>query len=189
MVGIEAVRSSTPKVCRDNIKKALSILMNEGKDPLLDFIDEFRSKWMKMDFESIAFPRGVKMIYFRKVDVGTHNERTVPLKYDLTTGGLPMQVRAALVYNALVKSKNLTDKYQLIMNESKIKFCYLMKPNPIGHNVIGSPGALPHEFDIGRYIDYDTQFDKAFLDPIKSITDVLKWDLDRGASTLEGFFS
>ena len=162
--------------------------MNEGKEPLLDFIDDFKNQWMKMDFESIAFPRGVKMTYFRTLGEGDKS-RAVPMKYELSDRSLPIAVRAALVYNTLVKSKQLTNKYQLILDESKIKFCYLMKPNPIGHNIIGSPGKLPAEFKIDEYIDYHTQFDKAFLDPIKSVTDVLKWDLDRGASTLEGFFS
>jgi DNA polymerase elongation subunit (family B) len=184
MVGIEAVRSSTPKVCRESIKKALTILMTGGKEPLLEFIKEFRTKWNEMSFEEVAFPRGVKLTYFRNID-----GRNVPMKYSIDNKSLPIQVRASLVYNQMIAVKNLTNKYKLISDEEKIKFCYLKKPNPCHHNVIASPGDLPTEFGLNEYIDYDLQFDKAFLDPIKSITDVLGWNLDGEVSTLEGFFS
>lgn len=183
MVGIEAVRSSTPKVCRENIKKALTILMNEGRDALKDYIEEFREQWNKLSFEEVAFPRGVKMTYFRHV-----NGSNVPFRYDLTTKGLPIQVRAALVYNTLLTSRGLSNTYQLINDEEKIRFCYLKKPNPLGHNVIASTGQLPPELGLDKYIDYDTQFEKAFVEPIKSITDVLGWNLDGEVSTLESFF-
>lgn len=183
MVGIEAVRSSTPKVCRENIKKAITVLLNGGKKPLMEFVENFRKEWEALDFESIAFPRGVKLTYFRNID-----GRNVPLRYDLSDRGLPIQVRAALVYNSLIRSKGLTNKYQLINDEEKIKFTYLMKPNPIGHNVIASPGALPSEFGLDEYVDYETQFDKAFLEPIRSITDALGWKLEGESSTLESFF-
>jgi DNA polymerase elongation subunit (family B) len=183
MVGIEAVRSSTPKVCRESIKKALTILMTGGKEPLIDFIEEFRQKWKKMSFEEVAFPRGVKLTYFRNID-----GRNVPMKYSLTDKSLPIQVRASLVYNQMVEAKGLTNKYKLIGEGEKIKFCYLMKPNPVHHNVFASPGELPPEFGLNGYIDYDLQFDKAFLDPIKSITDVLGWHLEGEPSSLEGFF-
>lgn len=183
MVGIEAVRSSTPKVCRESIKKALVILMTGGKEPLIDFIEEFRESWYKMSFEEVAFPRGVKLTYFRNI-----NGNNVPMRYSLTDKSLPIQVRASLVYNEMLKSKNLTNKYKLISDEEKIKFCYLKRPNPVHHNVFASPGELPPEFKLTEYIDYDLQFNKAFLDPIKSITDVLGWNLEGEPSTLEGFF-
>jgi len=183
MVGIEAVRSSTPKVCRENIKKALTILMTGGKDPLIDFIEDFRKQWKTMTFEEIAFPRGVKLAYFRNI-----NGNNVPMRYSLNDKSLPIQVRASLVYNQMVEAKSLTNKYKLISDEEKIKFCYLMKPNPCHHNVIASPADLPSEFGLAGYIDYDLQFSKAFLEPIKSITDVLGWNLEGEASTLEGFF-
>lgn len=183
MVGIEAVRSSTPKVCRENIKKALTILMTGGKDPLLEFIKDFREQWNKMSFEEVAFPRGVKLLYFRHI-----NGSNVPMEYSLADKSLPIQVRASLVYNQMVDAKNLTNKYKLIGDGEKIKFCYLLKPNPCHHNVIASPGDLPPEFGLSGYIDYDLQFNKAFLDPIKSITDVLGWNLEGDPSSLESFF-
>jgi DNA polymerase elongation subunit (family B) len=176
MVGIEAVRSSTPKVCRESIKKAIQILMTEGRDSLIEFIDEFEKKFRQMSFEEVAFPRGLK-------GLGDYRDNSAAIYKK----GTPIQVRGALLYNHHVKMKSLENKYQMLGDGDKIKFCYLKKPNPIHENVISCPSELPKEFGLERYIDYDTQFEKAFLDPIKSITDVLRWDLTNSA-TLEDFF-
>jgi DNA polymerase elongation subunit (family B) len=176
MVGIEAVRSSTPKVCRESIKKAIQILMTEGRDSLIVFIDEFEKKFRQMSFEEVAFPRGLK-------GLGDYRDNSAAIYKK----GTPIQVRGALLYNHHVKMKSLENKYQMLGDGDKIKFCYLKKPNPIHENVISCPSELPKEFGLERYIDYDTQFEKAFLDPIKSITDVLRWDLTNSA-TLEDFF-
>ena len=176
MVGIEAVRSSTPKVCRESIKKAIQILMTEGRDSLIVFIDEFEKKFRQMSFEEVAFPRGLK-------GLGDYRDNSAAIYKK----GTPIQVRGALLYNHHVKMKSLENKYQMLGDGDKIKFCYLKKPNPIHENVISCPSELPKEFGLERYIDYDTQFEKAFLDPITSITDVLRWDLTNSA-TLEDFF-
>jgi DNA polymerase elongation subunit (family B) len=176
MVGIEAVRSSTPKVCRESIKKAIQILMTEGRDSLIAFIDEFEKKFRQMSFEEVAFPRGLK-------GLGDYRDNSAAIYKK----GTPIQVRGALLYNHHVKMKSLENKYQMLGDGDKIRFCYLKKPNPIHENVISCPSELPKEFGLERYIDYDTQFEKAFLDPIKSITDVLRWDLTNSA-TLEDFF-
>jgi len=175
MVGIEAVRSSTPKVCRDSIKKAINILLNQGKDSLTKYIDEFREEFYAMPVEDVAFPRGLK---------GLSDYRDVSNIYQK---GTPIQVRGALLFNHFVVNKQLENKYQLLSDGDKIKFCYLKKPNPIHENVISFVGTLPTELNLTSYIDYELQFEKAFIDPIKTITDVLKWDLTNSA-TLEDFF-
>lgn len=177
MVGIEAVRSSTPKVCRENIKKAISVLLTEGKDALIEFIEEFEAKFRQMSFEEVAFPRGLKgLAEYRDSSAAIYKK------------GTPIQVRGALLYNHHVKMKGLENKYQLLADADKIKFCYLKKQNPIHENVISCPAELPPEFGLDKYIDYDLQFEKAFMDPIKSITNTLNWDLTNSA-TLEDFFS
>ena len=175
MVGIEAVRSSTPKVCRSAIKAGITILLNDGKDALIDYIEDFREKFYAMPFEDVAFPRGLS---------GMNEYRD---KSTIYKKGTQMQVRGALLFNHYVVTKGLENKYQLLGDGDKIKFCYLKKPNPIHENTIASVGALPPEFALDKYIDYELQFEKAFIDPIKSITDVLKWDLTNSA-TLEDFF-
>lgn len=176
IVGIEAVRSSTRMSCRDNIKKALSIIMNENEDKLQEFIEDFRSEFNKMEFEEIAFPRGIN-----GVDKYTDPKNVYALR-------TPVHVRAALLYNKLVKDNKLDNKYQVIRNSDKIKFCYLKLPNPIRENVIGAPSSLPRQFGLNKYIDYDLQFEKAFLEPLKTILHVIDWSHEK-QNTLDAFWS
>ena len=125
--------------------------------------------------EQVSFPRGVN-------DTTKWRDRKLIYKK-----GTPIHVRGTLLYNHYVKDKNLDKKYTLIQNGEKIKFCYLNKPNPSQHNVISVMHGLPKEFDLSGYIDYDTQFNKAFLDPLKIIVESVGWS-DERKSTLEGFF-
>ena len=59
IMGIEAVKSSTPAPCRTMIKDALKLMMNGTEDDVIDYIEECRKKFNKMPPEDIAFPRSV----------------------------------------------------------------------------------------------------------------------------------
>ena len=174
MMGIEAVRSSTPSVCRDRIKKALDIIMNEDEASLIKFIDEFRTEFYKMPYEDIAFPRGCK---------GMNDYKDVVSIYKKAT---PIHVRGALLYNKLLKDKDITT-IDTIKNGDKIKFCYLKLPNPIRENVISTLGPLPKQFGLDKYIDYNLQFQKSFLDPISIILTVIDWSHEK-TNSLESFW-
>jgi DNA polymerase elongation subunit (family B) len=172
--GIEAVRSSTPYACRENIKKALDIIMNGEEQDLQKFVVDFRNKFNDLPFIEIAFPRGLK---------GMSKYRDSSSIYK---SGTPMHVKGALLFNHLLnkyKIKNI----QHISDGDKIKFAYLKLPNPIQDTVIAVSDQLPTEFNLDKYVDRDMQFTKSFLDPVKSITDVINWDVEK-RSTLEGFF-
>jgi hypothetical protein len=54
--------------------------------------------------------------------------------------------------------------------------------------VIGFSGILPKEFNLHKYIDYDLQFQKCFIDPINIVFNAINWSVEERA-TLEGFFS
>ena len=181
--GIEAVRSSTPKACRDNIKKALEVLMNEDEQSFQRFISNFRVKFMDLPFEDIAFPRGVKLNHYINMPSGG----AFKTMYKLTDKGLPIQVRGSLLYNDLIKRMGLDKKYSEIKEGDKIKFAYLNKPNPVHENVIATPDVLPKEFNLDLYIDRDLQFEKSFVEPLKAITEVIGWQVEKKAS-LESFF-
>jgi len=75
----------------------------------------------------------------------------------------------------------------MIGNGEKIKFCYLQVPNPIHENVISFIQNFPTELDLAKYIDYNLQFQKSFLDPIKTILNCIGWNCEEYA-TLESFF-
>ena len=174
--GIEAVRSSTPKSCRNSIKQALKIIMNQSEEDVHKYINTFKDEFMRMPFEDIAFPRGMRGIDKYKD------------KNTIFTKGTPIQVKGALLFNHLLKSKGLDKKYQMINDGDKIKFAYLRVPNPIGEHVISVLDELPAEFALDKYVDRETQFQKAFLDPIKNILDTMGWHTEK-VSTLEDFFS
>ena len=170
MKGIEAVRSSTPMVVRDHIKKALSIIMNKDENALLEFVETFRMKFHSLPPEDIAFPRGANNL------AEYSDPRTIYIK------GTPIQVKGALHYNKMVKDKGLENKYELIEEGTKVKFSYLKKPNVIRDTVIAWPDVLPPEFGLHDAIDRDMQFTKTFLDPIDSIIKTIGWRSERVAS-------
>lgn len=175
IMGIEAVKSSTPAPCRKMIKDALKLMMSGTEDEVIDFIDKCRSEFKKLPPESIAFPRTAS-------DVEKYKSHS-----SIYAKGTPIHVRGALLFNHHIKSSKLNNKYSLIQNGEKIKFCYLKKPNPIYENVISFIQDFPKELDLNKYIDYDLQFEKAFLEPLKTILDSIGWSIKK-TSTLDSFF-
>ena len=173
--GIEAVRSSTPRACRENIKKALGIILNGNQEQLHNFVEEFREKFLSLPFEDVAFPRGVK------------NLKKYAGRAEIYIKGTPIHVKGALLFNNLVYNKNMN--VQTIQDGDKVKFAYLKIPNPIHDTVIAVPDELPADMlYIDKYIDREMQFTKSFLEPLKSITEVIGWNTEQ-TSTLEDFFS
>jgi DNA polymerase elongation subunit (family B) len=175
MMGIEAVRSSTPAVCRLMFKDILKVILEKNEHEVQAYIRDLREKFTNMPIEDIAFPRSVNRLPFYKDSV------------TLFKKGTPIQVRAALTYNFYVDQHQLNNKYEKIYSGEKIKFCYLKQPNKVQSNVIAFPQILPDEFDVRHHVDYDTQFEKAFVEPVKSILDAVGWDVEPRA-TLEAFF-
>ena len=173
--GIEAVRSSTPHVCRDNIMKAIEIMMNGDVGTLRQFVENFRTEFMKMSFEQVASPRGIKDMASYRDGVRIYRK------------GAPIHVKGALIFNDLLKRHGIRN-IQPIADGDKIKFSYMRLPNPIKDTVISVPDILPAEFDLDRYIDRDMQFEKTFLGPISKISTIIGWSLEERA-TLEDFLS
>ena len=176
IMGIEAVKSSTPAPCRTMIKDGLKVMMSGTEDEMIDYIDSCRTKFKSLSPEEISFPRTASNVTKYK---GTHK---------IYEKGTPMHVRGALLYNFYVKEKKLDKKYAYIQNGEKIKFCYLKNPNPIRENVMSFIQDFPKELNLERFIDYDTQFDKAFLEPMKAVLNAIGWS-DERKNTLESFFS
>ena len=176
MMGIEAVKSSTPAPCRKMIKDALKLMMNGTEEDVIDFIDKSREEFKKLPPEQISFPRSVSDV----VKYKSHS--------DIYIKGTPIHCRGALLYNHYIRKNKLDNKYSLIQNGEKIKFCYLKKPNSIHENVISFIQDFPKELDIDKYIDYDLQFEKSFVEPLKAILDAIGWNVEKTVN-LELFFS
>ena len=179
MMGIEAIKSSTPQICRDAMKKTFNLIMSGEEKTVQDYIKEFKSKFFTLPFEEVAFPRSVSEL--NKYDSGERE------KLELVKS-TPIHVRGALVFNHLVRQHKLEKKYQTIKDGEKIKFCYMKEPNIMKQNVFSIINILPKEFGLEKSIDYDTQFNKSFLEPIQLILDCIGWSTEKRA-TLEDFFS
>jgi len=176
IMGLEAVKSSTPAPCRQMIKDGLKVIMSGTEEEMIDYIESCRTKFKSLPPEEISFPRSVSNVTKYKGD------NTIYAK------GTPMHVRGALLYNHYVKENKLDRKYAYIQNGEKIKFCYLKDPNPIRENVISFIQDFPKELNLTKYVDYETQFNKAFVEPVKAVLNAIGWEVERRIS-LESFFT
>ena len=176
MMGIEAVKSSTPAPCRQMIKDGLKIMMSGTEEEVIEYIDACRTKFNKLPPEQIAFPRTAS-------DVRKYRSHS-----DIYAKGTPIHVRGALLFNHYIKEKNLTNKYSLIGNGEKVKFIYLKKPNIIQENIISFIQDFPTELGLDKYIDYELQFEKSFVEPLKAILDAIGWNVEKTVN-LDLFFT
>jgi DNA polymerase elongation subunit (family B) len=176
VMGLEMVKSSTPQVIREKMKQAIKIMIQGTEQDIHKFIADFKEEFKNLPPEEISSPRGCN---------GLAKYYDAASFYKL---GTPIHVKGAILYNYYLKEKDLTKKYPLIQEGEKLKYSYLKMPNPFKDTVISFPGRLPKEFGLHDYIDYDTQFDKAFVEPIKVILQCMGWKTEK-TSTLEDFFS
>ena len=174
--GIEAIKSSTPAPCRKMLKESFNILMGGTEHDMISFIDKCRGEFKSLPPEQIAFPRTASDVRKYYSSSSIYAPKT------------PIQVRGALLFNHYIKEKKLTNKYSLINNGEKVKFIFLKKPNIIQENVISFIQQFPEELGLDKYIDYELQFEKSFIDPLKSILDVIGWKVEKTVN-LDLFFS
>jgi DNA polymerase elongation subunit (family B) len=176
IMGIEAIKSSTPQICRDRFKEIFKILISGTEEDTQSYIRNFKNEFKTLPPESVAFPRSVS-------NITDWSDRS-----NIYKKGTPIHVRGSLLYNKYLKSNKLNKQYEEITNGSRIKFSYLKMPNSIKENVIAFPNDhLPDELNLQRYIDYDMQFEKTFIEPLKLILDSIGWSVEERA-TLEDFF-
>jgi DNA polymerase elongation subunit (family B) len=181
IMGLETARSSTPQVVRDSLKEAVNLILTTDEDTVIKFIEDFREKFNKFSIEEIAFPRGVNGIKKYASHQSIYQKST------------PIAVKGSLLYNHYVDKLGIDNIYRKIVDGDKIKFVHLKKPNPLGgiagqDQVIAFPNDLPKEFELEKYIDYDHQFEKAFLSPLQTILEKIGWNWEE-VSTLEGLFA
>ena len=177
VMGLEMVKSSTPSACRAKLKEAIDVIFDADEAAVQFFIEVFRGQFKTLPLSDIAFPRGVN-------GLDKYSDSKT-----IYASGCPIHVRGSLVYNNLLRVHNLTNKYQMIQGGEKIKYIFLKEPNTCHSNVIAFPqGDIPKELDLHKYIDYNLQFEKAFLEPLTIILRAIDWKPERSAS-LEDFFS
>lgn len=176
IMGLEVVKSSTPSSCRKKLKEAIDIIITKDESAVIEFIETYRKEFRNENLSDIAFPRGVN-------GLDKYGDKT-----SIYGKGTPIHVRGSLLYNNLIKTNKLDKKYPYIKEGEKIKFIHLKEPNMIRSNIIAFSQSLPDELNLHKYIDYDTQFEKAFVEPLKIILDSIGWKTEK-VSSLEDFFS
>ena len=175
VMGLEMIKSSTPSAIRDKMKETIKLMVTGTEDEVQDYIADFRKEFKTLPIEEISFPRSVN-------GLKTYTDNIL-----IYTKGTPIHVKGSLLYNYLLNKHKLTKKYPIIKEGEKLKFTYLIQPNPINDTVISYPNRLPSEFGLDNYINYDLQFEKAFLDPIKIILNCMNWQAEK-TNSLSNFF-
>jgi len=175
VMGIESVKSSTPSVCRDKLNESFYILMEGTEEEMISFIEKFRLEFEKLPPEDVAFPRSVKGIAKYSDSIQLYKK------------GTPIHVKGTIIHNEMLKKNKLTNVHAMIQEGEKIKFTYLKVPNPTGDTVISMGNILPSEFGLHQYVDYDMQFDKSFLEPLKAILKCVGWKHEK-RNTIDNFF-
>ena len=175
IMGIEAIKSSTPAPCREALKEMFKVIISGSEADVQRNIESFRTYFKTLSPDQIAFPRGI-------TNLTKFRDKTAIYKK-----GTPIHARGSLLYNKLLMDKSLTKQYNKIQNGEKIKFIYLRTPNSIKEDVISFSDYLPEEFGLHRYIDYEKQFSKTFLDVIEPILSAVNWN-SKEIATLDEFF-
>ena len=173
VMGLEMVKSSTPASVRVKMKECLDIIVKKTESDMHDLIAEFGEEFKKLPVEEISFPRGIK-------GLSEYGD-----KISLYKKGTPIHVKGALLYNHFLKEKNLDKKYPYIKDGEKIKFVYLKQPNTFKDTVVSFPNRLPVEFALQEFVDYEKQFEKTFLEPIKIILDCIGWSTEKTYSLFD----
>ena len=180
VMGLEVVKSSTPAPVRAKLREALSIIMNGNEKELNTFIQTFREDFMNLSPEEIAYPRSVNGLD----KFGDANQ--------MFAKGAPIHCKGAILYNHLIRKNKLGRKYPYIQEGDKIKFINLKQPNLYQCSAFSFITKLPKELDLHKMVDYDTQFEKSFIDPLNVIVSTIGWLVDKSYGTqgsLEDFFS
>ena len=171
IAGIETRRADKPKIVRKKMEELLTIFFDGTEDQLQTEVKQFRKEFMAMDVEQIAFPKGVS-----EVSKWTGKDGAVILPAGAKA--VPIHCRASVVYNRMLsKFPEIHGVYAPIKNKSKIKYVYLKVPNHTLDYTIAWESELPKEFDLHRYIDWDTMFEKTFAGPMQSLAVLLDWNI------------
>jgi DNA polymerase elongation subunit (family B) len=173
-VGLDAVKASSPKHCRNWMLEAYKIALQGTESELQDFCLEKKKEFMALPVERVATPSGVNGLekYFDPNNIYTK--------------GAPKHVKAALYHNYIIQ-KNKIPGIAKIQSGDKIKFVELRQPNPYGCECIAFQGKLPPEFKLEKYINYESNFERSFTSLLDNLLKSINWSSTRQASVMDWF--
>lgn len=164
IMGMEIVRSSTPKFIKKKLKEAVEIIVSGKEEDLHTFVENFKVEFMKQGYDTISFPRGCN-------GIETYRDAT-----NIFKPKTPQHVRGALIFNSLIKKYGLDAAVPEIGDGDRIKFILLRKPNTAFSDVIAYNGSkIPEQFDLEKFIDWNLMFDKVFIGPLEGVLEAVNW--------------
>lgn len=166
-MGIDIIKSSTPIFSRTNLSEALEIILYSNDQELKKWLESVKTKFINSKISDISKVSSVSKI-----------------NYDLNDKGVPINSRAAIVYNNFLESNNLENRFNKIQAGEKIKLVYLKKQNPTHQNIL----AFNSEDFIQlfkNYIDYDTCWEKFFMSSLNQLIDGLNYNLSSKGAALD----
>lgn len=184
-MGVELIKSSTPKFSIEHMSEALPILFDGTQKDLREWFEKCKTEFKNAPISDIVANMTVNSVDY-------------DLRKDL---GIPFNSRASLIYNEFIKKNNLEGSFNLIQAGDKIKYIYLKTPNTLGETIVNSTGrsvkkTYPNVIGfiddnfiqyIKDYIDYDTQFEKTLIKPLEFMTNAINFTVKEKAMDLFDF--
>ena len=174
--GLEYKKSNFPKVFGSFFKNVLEDVLkgtqqSEIDKRILDFKKEILTN---MPIGELGNPQGVKTLnkYIERKPVGGE-------AFTVIRKGAPAAVRATIKYNDLLKYWKLDNKYETIVQGSKVKWIYLKK-NPYNIEALAyldynMPDKIKDFLD--RFADKEKVFDTILLNKLEGFYSDLGWKL------------
>ena len=175
VTGLEAVRSSTPDICRKALKAIMGTILEKNEEAVQKEVERFKKEFYKADPIDISIPKSVNDI-----------EKWISNNNTSWKTGTPFGVRSAIIFNALMSK--VDPLYETIKSGDKVKICYLKLPNKFKSNAIAFPNEIPKKLGLDNVmIDRETQFGKTYLNALDAILGVIGWSSAK-KNKLSGFF-
>jgi len=164
-VGVELVRSTTPKKVKKFIEKItktalLTRSVKDSNEVYRTSYDEFTH----LSPDDIALRTSIN-------NLEKYAEGASLYKFKDAT---PSHVKGAIAYNELIKQLKLSDKLEAIQTGQKVKKLYCTK-NKYGLDAISYIAAYPEEFELK--VDWDRMFAKLVTQPIERLYEAIGWTL------------
>jgi len=173
MMGLDLMKSNmTPMYRKFGEELLQQIMFGTPKSEIDKRILDFKKYVKNLPLEDIAKPTGVKQVssYIdRKPGIGEIFS-TLKLK-------CPINTKAAIHYNDLLRFKKLDKKYPCFTEGDKMKYIQL-KDNPYRIDVIGFTGNDPEfivEF-MEKYADREQGFESTLMNKLVGIYEDLGWE-------------
>jgi DNA polymerase elongation subunit (family B) len=184
--GMDVMKSNmTPLYRKFGEEILLDIMYGKAKKDIDKKIIDFKNTLAALPYKSIAKPTGVRNI--RTYIASSPSSGQIFSKLEKKC---PINTKAAIYYNDLLRFKKLDKKYSCFTEGDKMYYVQL-KDNPYKIEVLGFTGNDPefiNEF-IEKFVDKEEGFNSILLNKLQGIYSDLKWSFPSLNAYVNKFFS